>query len=200
MEVPAGTFMVILGENGSGKTTLFNCLLGLQSHEGEVDFFCSSGQFPDRTGIFAVFDASSLYPRWSVRDNINYQINDGKGYLKREVKELVPEGLLKKRAVELSTGQRKLVMLSTALASEAPVLLLDEFSNGLDRAARDVVRTSLARACAAGRIIIATGHDLSVFDGLANRVGILREGRLLQADNMTATINDLEEFYESHLR
>ncbi|WP_426320425.1 ATP-binding cassette domain-containing protein [Microbacterium sp. E-13] len=195
LELPWGSFYMLLGENGAGKTTLFRCLLGLTRHTGLVEV-AGAGGSATRTGFAAVLDQGSLYRGWSVRANIDYQLNDSAGHRHPEVRAMVPDRMLGVRAGRLSTGQRKLVMLAAALASDARVLLLDEFSNGLDQQHRALMRQRLVHATRdGGRIIVATGHDLETFEGLPTSVGGLVDGRLRELDAVYARTGSLRETY-----
>ena len=131
-----GSVTAILGENGSGKTTLLTCLLGLQQHAGSVDILGGEGKaLPTQGSTFGVLDRFLLYPRWTVKANVNYFLNDPKAFDHQSVTSLVPRSWSRARAGTLSTGQVKLVMLGIAFASSAPVVVLDEFVNGLDESA-----------------------------------------------------------------
>ncbi|ROQ04475.1 ABC-2 type transport system ATP-binding protein/iron complex transport system ATP-binding protein [Rathayibacter sp. PhB93] len=179
LELAPGDFMLLLGPNGAGKTTLLRCLLGLTRYSGSLRVDVGGAATGRRADFAPVLDRTSLHPGWSVRANVDYQLNDSKGHRRPLVQELIPSAILRSAAGRLSTGQRKTVMLAIALAGDAPVLLLDEFANGLDLAGRQQLRTGLRRACADGRIVLATGHDLSAFEGLPSRVAELVDGRLV---------------------
>ncbi|QHC57584.1 ATP-binding cassette domain-containing protein [Rathayibacter sp. VKM Ac-2760] len=194
LNLSPGDFLLLLGRNGAGKTTLFRCLLGLTRHSGTVRVD-HGGATPGRhADVAPVLDRSSLHPGWSVKANIDYQLNESAGHRHQLVQELLSPEILRARAGRLSTGQRKTVMLSIALASGAPVLLLDEFANGLDLAGRHQMRVHLRRACEQGRIVIATGHDLTAFEGLPSCVGELVDGTLLDV----TTAHPLLRRPESH--
>ncbi|WP_301952432.1 MULTISPECIES: hypothetical protein [unclassified Rathayibacter] len=84
-------------------------------------------------------------------------------------------------------------MLAIALAGDAPVLLLDEFANGLDVVGREQMRAGLRRACADGRIVVATGHEVSVFEGLPSRIAELVDGRLVDVTEAHPGLRRAEE-------
>lgn len=201
LELAPGSFYMLLGENGAGKTTLFRCLLGLTRHTGSVQVLGGGGspaptEVHGFSGITAVLDQASLYPRWNVRANIDYQLNDSAAHRRPAVNEIVPEKMLRTKAGKLSAGQRKLVMLATALASDARVLLLDEFSNGLDRPHRSVMREQLRKATHDGRIIVATGHDLETFEGLPTAAGLLAHRRLQDLTDVYRATGSLRRTYD----
>ncbi len=195
---PSGHVVAILGENGSGKTTLFKCMLGLESFSGSVRFGgAMSGRSLAGGDIFGVFDESTMYPTWTVAKNIEYQLNDGTAASSPTVRSLLPKDLLVARAGRLSAGQTRLVLIAIAVASSAKVLLLDEFSNGLDRSTRARVRGALESVVDSGRTVIASGHDLAVFEGFADRLYILKDGVLHDGTAHYERTASLEETYDS---
>ncbi|NRG41156.1 ABC transporter ATP-binding protein [Rathayibacter sp. VKM Ac-2835] len=192
LHLEPGDFLLLLGANGAGKTTLLRCLLGLTRHSGSVRVDVG-GAAASHAHFAPVLDRTSLHPGWTVRANVDYQLNDSKGHRRSLVQELVPSAVLRSAAGRLSTGQRKTVMLAIALAGDSPVLLLDEFANGLDVAGRQELRTGLQQACGDGRIVLATGHDVSAFEGLPSHVAELVDGVLVDVTAAHQGLRRVEE-------
>lgn len=192
LTLPLGEFCLIIGENGVGKSTFFRCLLDLELHAGTVKV----EGFPAKSAIVGVLDESVLYPQWRVSANIDYLLNKSKSAQIPIIQELLGSQLLNMRARELSTGQRKMVLLATALATAAPIVLLDEFANGLDRNARSRIREVLGREMATGqRTFLATGHDLSVLAELPTRIVLLSDGQFRDITNQYRAAQELNEIY-----
>ncbi len=195
-----GSVTAILGENGSGKTTLLTCLLGLQQHAGSVDILGGEGKaLPTQGSTFGVLDRFLLYPRWTVKANVNYFLNDPKALDHQSVTSLVPRSWSRARAGTLSTGQVKLVMLGIAFASSAPVVVLDEFVNGLDESARQTAKAHILQAQREGRIIIATGHDLAILEEVATHTYILQQGQLTDVTPEIHGGRSMREVYRERL-
>lgn len=186
LEVPAGSVFALLGRNGSGKSSLVRCLLGQQKPEaGRLELLGSEpwarrALLMERVGVvpeepdapremtprqLGAF-CSRLYPSW-----------DAKGYDARLARFGVPPATLFGR---LSKGQKGLTQLSLALAASPAILLLDDPTLGLDPVARhaffDEIVTELADR---GTTVVLTTHDLAGVERIADRVGILKDGRLL---------------------
>jgi ABC-type multidrug transport system ATPase subunit len=192
LKVRAGAFCVLLGENGAGKTTLLRCLLGLERHGGVVRV--GGARLTGRA--IGILDAPMLYPRWSVRRNVQFALNRTRVDDLEWVRRLLPAGWLSRRAGRLSAGQTKLVLLAIALSADAGVILLDEFSNGLDQGTRERVRDVLREARARrGRTIVATGHDLRFFEGIATQVLTLRGAHVTDVTARLTAGEGLEDLY-----
>ncbi|MDQ0647252.1 ABC-2 type transport system ATP-binding protein [Microbacterium natoriense] len=195
LSLDAGDFCLILGENGAGKSTFFRCLLELDNHDGVVEV---NGKRP-RRHILGILDHPMLYPRWSAAANLRYVLNDSHADKIPVVQDLLGD-LLRRPYGKMSTGQRKLVLLATLLASDADVLLLDEFSNGLDQSTRSRFREAVHRDLKErGRTIIATGHDLYAFESLPTRVMVLRDTQLTDITADYFSDRDLTRAYAQHV-
>lgn len=140
-----------------------------------------------------------LYPRWSASANLRYVLNDSHADKIPVVQELLGD-LLCRTYGKMSTGQRKLVLLAALLASNADVLLLDEFSNGLDQSTRSRFRRAVHRDLQdRGRTIIATGHDLHAFESLPTRVLVLCDTQLTDITDDYFSDKDLARAYAQHV-
>jgi len=190
-EAERGDYVVLLGPTGSGKTVLLETIAGINRPEaGEVWL---DGQEvtrwpPESRGIGFVYQRSMLFPHLSVRANIAYGLRYRglRGARARERVERVAALLgladLLDRGVEgLSGGEMQKVALGRALAIEPRVLLLDEPLAPLDPVAKENLRAQLAdlhRRTAT--TIVHVTHDQETARVLGMKVGVLRDGRLLQ--------------------
>ena len=201
LTVKAGSVVAILGENGSGKTTLLTCLLGLQNYSGSVEFFGGEGTaLPTEESAFGILDQFLLYQRWTTRANINYFLNDSEAFDNQVIASLVPQSWGPVKTGNLSTGQVKLVMLGITFASSAPVIVLDEFVNGLDENARQAVKQRILYTQEEERrIIIATGHDLEILEEVATHTYILQHGQLINVTPKIRQGRNMKEVYREHL-
>lgn len=196
LTLESGDFCLILGENGVGKSTLFRCLLGLENFDGTVEV----NGCPSHGDILGILDHPMMYPRWNAVANIRYILNDSHAEQRPAVRELLDDRLLRRKYGQMSTGQKKLVLLATLLASDASILLLDEFSNGLDQTTRTHFRDMLKRHLHDGdRTVIATGHDLEAFGTLPNRVMVLKDAHLVDITNEYLESKDVAATYAKHV-
>src|SRR6185369_4815746 len=181
-----GSVYALLGPNGAGKSSLVRCLLGEQRPAagrallfgGDVwreraRLLAEVGVVPEEPDAPPAMSArqllrfcSRLYPRW-----------EGAGAAERLARFGVPMDVPFGR---LSKGQKGQVSLTLALAPAPRLLILDDPTLGLDPLARRTVFEELIGELAdRGTTVFLTTHDLAAVEGIADRVGILRGGRLL---------------------
>ena len=178
--VCAGEIHGLLGPNGSGKTTLLRLLAGVWLPDaGSVDFAGHS-----RSDIGYVPQRGFLYEELTVAENLRFHAR------MRGVSPVATEAaaqsaalapLDNKRLGQLSGGQRQQVMLAVALLHAPRLLLLDEPTTALDRAARRALWTLLRHEASRGRAIVLTSHEET--DALeCNVITRLAAGRVLPTE------------------
>ena len=191
LEFPDGQFFGLLGPSGSGKTTLLRCIAGfIFADRGNVWI---GGKPVDKVPvekreIGMMFQNYALFPNMSVADNIGFGLRvrhvEAAELQRRvgEVLELVQlVGLGDRRPHQLSGGQRQRVALARAIVTRPRVLLLDEPLSALDKALRVDMQIELKRIQReVGITTIFVTHDQEEALTLSDRVGILKDGRLVQ--------------------
>lgn len=193
--VDTGEILVLLGPSGCGKTTVLRCIAGLERpDQGEIRIDGSSIVHlpPERRNVGLVFQNYALFPHLTVAGNIAYGLRHGRRRISRkernakvaELLELVGlSGYARRKPHELSEGQKQRVALARALAVEPKILLLDEPLSALDAALRVELRRELRRILKErGTTSVYVTHDQEEALVLADRVGVMREGRLEQVD------------------
>jgi ABC-2 type transport system ATP-binding protein len=189
--VPEGAVYALLGRNGAGKSSLVRCLLGAQRPAAGTARLLGRDSWRERApllrdvGVVAEEpDAppamtvrqiarfcSRLYPRW-----------DAAGLDERLRRFGVPADVPFGR---LSKGQKGQVALSLALAPVPRLVLLDDPTLGLDPLARRAVFEELIVDLAdRGTTVFLTSHDLAGVEGIADHIGVLREGRLVLNEDL----------------
>ncbi|MEA2558670.1 MAG: osmoprotectant transport system ATP-binding protein [Acidobacteriota bacterium] len=195
LEVPPGETLALVGESGSGKTTLlrlFNRMVDPSEGEVRVDGRPVSELDPIalRRGIGYVAQDGGLIPHWRVERNVDLVPRllgwdaDRRKARVREMLELVglsPDVHAPRYPAELSGGQRQRVALARALAADPPVVLLDEPFGALDALTRlELHRQFLELKKTLGKTLVLVTHDLAEAFRLANRIAVMRGGRILQ--------------------
>ena len=189
--VESGEFFVLLGPSGCGKSTLLRLLAGLdRSDRGSIEFNHREGSGSERATVAMVFQNYALYPHMSAFDNIAFPLKLA-GVARDEIARRVSAtsrtvGLqtdLRRRPAELSGGERQRVALARALIREPRMILMDEPLSNLDAALRSALRVELKDfQRRTGRTIIYVTHDQVEALTLADRIAVMRAGRVLQVD------------------
>ncbi|ROH88779.1 ABC transporter ATP-binding protein [Stagnimonas aquatica] len=191
LSVAAGERVVIAGPSGSGKSTLLRAIAGLspvQSGEIRLDGRPVQALPPGQRDVAMMFQSYALFPHLSVLENLCFGLR-ARGMARRDAEDraraaahtldLTP--LLARRPRELSGGERQRVALTRALLREPKALLLDEPLSSLDTQLRVRARAEILKAHAGSRAaMLLVTHDQSEAMALADRLGVLHEGRLLQ--------------------
>ena len=188
---PDGGFYALLGPSGSGKTTLLRLIAGFDFPDSGRIVIGGEGveRVPvEKRRIGMVFQNYALFPNMSVADNVAFGLSvrgEAKAAMSAEVQralDLVQLGKLgERRPHQLSGGQRQRVALARAIVTKPRVLLLDEPLSALDKALRVDMQIELKRIQREiGITTIFVTHDQEEALTMSDRIGILRDGRLVQ--------------------
>jgi iron(III) transport system ATP-binding protein len=198
-DVPPGEIVVLLGPSGCGKTTTLRCVAGLEHPTGgRISIAGRTVSEPGRgvlvspreRDIGMVFQSYAVWPHMTVRQNVAYPLkyrktSSGGGDINAKVKdtlELVGLGDYAERSVtSLSGGQMQRVALARSLVYRPQLLLLDEPLSNLDSKLRIRLRDELRRILKqTGMTGLYVTHDQSEAVVLGDRIGVMRDGKLLQ--------------------
>lgn len=199
-DVPAGEIVVLLGPSGCGKTTTLRCVAGLEhptggriSIGGRVVSEPERGVLvsPRERDIGMVFQSYAVWPHMTVHQNVAYPLkyrrkntsgSDNIETKVRETLELVGLGEYAQRPVtSLSGGQMQRVALARSLVYRPQLLLLDEPLSNLDSKLRIRLRDELRRILKmTGMTGLYVTHDQSEAVVLGDRIGVMKDGKLLQ--------------------
>jgi ABC-2 type transport system ATP-binding protein len=191
LDINGGEIFGFLGPNGAGKTTTIRTLLdeirptagtatilGLDTHKKAVEIRQYIGYLP---GDLA------LYPNLTGRDTLTYFANLRRGvdwsYVDRLAERLSAD--LSKKVGNLSSGNRQKVGLIQAFMNRPKVLILDEPSSGLDPLVQHEFQTMLREVAGQGNAVFLSSHTLSEVQHVADRVGIIRHGRLATVETVS---------------
>jgi ABC-2 type transport system ATP-binding protein len=183
-EIEAGEVFGLLGPNGAGKTTTVEILEGYRTRDsGTVEVLGQDPQRADlawRDRIGVVLQSSAMYPNLSVAESLELFAGYYRDPLDVE-QVLALVGLEEKRGARvrtLSGGQQRRLDLGLGLIGNPEVLFLDEPTTGFDPAARRAAWEVIRSLRALGKTILLTTHYLDEAESLADRVAVLREGKI----------------------
>jgi ABC-2 type transport system ATP-binding protein len=188
LDVRRGEIYGFLGRNGAGKTTTIRMLLGLvRPSAGEIRMLGSSLE-EDRAGVLSrigfFVESAAAYPNLTTRENLRIQqrLTGAPSRAVDDVIELLRLGeYCNRQAGRLSLGNRQRLSLARALVHSPELLILDEPANGLDPAGIVEIRALLRRlADERGVTVFMSSHLLDEVEHLADRVGIVHQGSLVE--------------------
>lgn len=186
-----GELLAVLGTSGSGKTTLLRVLAGFirpiagYVRLGDREVAGPSAWVPpQRRRIGIVPQEGALFPHLNVAANIAFGLSKGSEHRVAQMLDLVGmAGLASRRPHELSGGQQQRVALARALAPTPEVLCLDEPFAALDTSLRERLREDVRDILrSAGSTAILVTHDQEEALSIADRVAVVRAGRIAQID------------------
>ena len=179
--------VALVGPSGAGKTSVLRAIAGLLRPErgrialGDDTWLDTASRVdlpPERRRVGLVFQEYALFPHLTVRGNVAF---GGRDRVDELLERFGISGLAEARPGAISGGERQRVALARALARDPGVLLLDEPLSALDAHTRRRVRTELREVLGdLGLPALIVTHDFEDATSLADRVGVLVEGRLLQ--------------------
>ncbi|WP_368417246.1 ABC transporter ATP-binding protein [Falsiroseomonas sp.] len=217
LDVADGEFLAILGPSGCGKSTLLRILAGLEGCDsgsvllGDEDVTEHAAK---RRNLAMVFQSYALYPHMSVRQNIALPLelrrlsawqrvpvlgrlsggairDDIRAEVAQVARALALEPLLDRRPSQLSGGQRQRVALARAMVRHPAAFLMDEPLSNLDARLRGEARAEIvALQKRLGATVLYVTHDQEEAMAMADRVAVMREGRVLQVAAPQALYDD----------
>jgi iron(III) transport system ATP-binding protein len=196
LDVAPGTFLVLLGPSGSGKTTLLRCLAGIERIDsGSLTIgarVVADGRShvpPEQRDLSMVFQDYALWPHMTALDNVAFALRRRR--LPRSECRVRAAAMLdrvglaefgKRYPNELSGGQQQRVALARALIADTGLILCDEPLSNLDADLRERMRVEIsALVREAGATTVYITHDQAEAFALADHIGVLEEGLLVQS-------------------
>jgi multiple sugar transport system ATP-binding protein len=193
LSVADGEFVVLLGPTGAGKTTTLRLIAGLeQPDRGSVVIRGRdvTKEAPAERDVAFVFQQYSLYPHLTVYDNLAFPLRSparrmDEAFIRRRIQQVTEllhiEQKLDNRATALSGGEMQRVAIGRALVREPAVYLMDEPLSSLDAKLRSELRLELKRIQRElGTTILYVTHDQIEAMTMADRIGVMSEGALIQ--------------------
>jgi ABC-2 type transport system ATP-binding protein len=206
-DIHPGEVFCLLGANGAGKTTAINLFLDFippTGGEARINGInCHQNPLEAKKYVAYVSENVMLYGNFTARQNLDFFAKlGGKRHLTKKdyYRVMADVGLEEKayeqRVKEFSKGMRQKLGIAIAMIKDAPAILLDEPTSGLDPKAGAEFLELLKRLKAQGKAILMSTHDIFRSKEIADRVGIMKEGKLvMQETREELGHEDLQKLY-----
>lgn len=208
LSIEPGVILAFLGPNGAGKTTTIKMVAGLLIPDSGSVLIDGANPENDRS-VYArvgiVLEGSrNLYQQLSARENLEY-FGVIKGLTMADARARTQELLeffslthkAKSRISELSSGMQQKLTIAVALLNRPKLLLLDEPTNALDVEAAEDIKTLMKKLASEGLAILLTTHQLDVAQQVADRVAIIRSGKILVEETTSSLLKRFSgDFYK----
>ncbi|HVY98472.1 MAG TPA: ABC transporter ATP-binding protein [Dongiaceae bacterium] len=208
LTIADGEFVVLLGPTGAGKTTTLRLIAGLEPLDAgsvRIAGHDVSGDAPAMRDVAFVFQQYSLYPHLSVYDNMAFPLRSPtrrvpEDEIRRTIQEIARmlhiDHKLQNKATRLSGGEMQRVAIGRALVRQPSIYLMDEPLSSLDAKLRQELRLELKRIQRdLGATVLYVTHDQVEAMTMASRIGVLKEGRLVQLGTPREIYEDPAETY-----
>lgn len=200
LEVKKGEIFALLGPNGAGKTTLINIICGITKYEkGTIDVF----GFDNVTQYRQSRSLIGLVPQELTTDTFEKvwnTVNFSRGLFGKKKSHSIIRNILKKLSLiekkdsqirTLSGGMKRRVMIAKAMSHEPKILFLDEPSAGVDVELRKSMWLTISQLRKSGVTIILTTHYINEAEEIADRIGIINQGKLSLIENKNILLKKL---------
>ncbi len=212
LEVRGGEVYCLLGANGAGKTTTINLFLNFIPPTTGTCFINGIDVTRDplqaKKYVAFVSENVMLYGNFTARQNLDFfaKLGGKTGLAKNDYYQVMRRVSLQEKAFEqrvktFSKGMRQKLGISIAIIKDAPAILLDEPTSGLDPKAAEEFLEILAELRKEGKAILMSTHDIFRAKEIGDRVGIMKEGRLvMERTREELQYEDLVKIYIDYMK
>lgn len=210
--------LVVLGKSGSGKSVLIKCIVSLLKHDKgsitvgkhELTDINDEELIKVRRKIGFLFQGAALYDSMTVRENLTFALSRLKEeFSKQEINDKIIEALenvglpdaIDKMPSELSGGMKKRIGLARTLVVHPDIILYDEPTTGLDPITSNEISHLIneTKAKFNNASIIIT-HDMNCVKTVADRIVMIKDGKVYKDGNLEEFINDKDEYIQSFFK
>lgn len=200
----AGEVHALVGENGAGKSTMIKIIAGVEKPDEGGEIYINSIRATRLTaaksiqmGITVIYQDISLFPNLTVAENISMEKSKSLIVNRKEMKRVAQEALdtmgvkidLDAKLGDISIGKQQLVAIARAITFKSKVIVMDEPTAALSSAEVDMLYNIIRAVKAQGIGIIYISHKLDEIFTVADRISILRDGKMIACDDASAFDN-----------
>ncbi|MDD7463618.1 MAG: lantibiotic protection ABC transporter ATP-binding subunit [Anaerococcus sp.] len=199
IKVPEGKVYGLLGPNGAGKSTLLKLICQvIRPDSGQIYYKNKPIENKDLLEIGAIIENPAIYPNLTAYENLEILttlLAIDKGRIDHVLKLVGLDKTGNKLSKDLSLGMKQRLGIAMALINDPKLLILDEPTNGLDPVGISELRELIRSFSKENISVILSSHILSEVDQVADRIGIINEGRLSYEKDKTNDQAELEEIF-----
>jgi ABC-2 type transport system ATP-binding protein len=207
-EIEKGDIFGLLGPNGSGKTTTMKIITGLSyGDKGSVQILGSDSLEENSNAlkeIGCLIEAPAIYDYLTARENLKLAANYYSEIKTPRIDDMLTQTGLTKYADEkvknFSLGMKQRLGLALALISKPKLVILDEPTNGLDIEGTVDIREIIIKQSKLGITFLVSSHISHEIELMCNKVGIMKEGKLLKVESMEKALDECETLEKYFLK
>jgi len=207
-EIEKGDIFGLLGPNGSGKTTTMKIITGLSyADKGSVQILgrdSLDGSSNALKEIGCLIEAPAIYDYLTARENLKLAANYYDNIKAPRIDDMLKQtGLIKyadEKVKNFSLGMKQRLGLALALVSKPQLVILDEPTNGLDIEGTVDIREIIIKQSKLGITFLVSSHIAHEIELMCNKVGIIKEGKLVNVTSMKNAINECETLEKYFLK
>ncbi|MFT8349715.1 ATP-binding cassette domain-containing protein [Clostridium saccharoperbutylacetonicum] len=203
-EVEQGDIFGLIGPNGSGKTTIMKIITGLlQADKGSVQILGNNILKESLKEVGCLIEAPAIYEYLTARENLKLASNYYDEIKKPRIDDILTQtGLIEhadKKVRKYTPEMKQRLGIALAFISKPKLIILDEHNNELDRNGIEKIKEMILKHSRLGATFLISSHRPHEIESMCNKVGIIKEGRILEVVSMRNALEECENFKKYYL-
>ncbi|WP_459480813.1 ATP-binding cassette domain-containing protein [Clostridium saccharoperbutylacetonicum] len=203
-EVEQGDIFGLIGPNGSGKTTIMKIITGLlQADKGSVQILGNNILKESLKEVGCLIEKPAIYEYLTARENLKLAANYYDEIKKPRIDDILTQtGLIEhadKKVRKYTPEMKQRLGIALAFISKPKLIILDEHNNELNRNGIEEIKEMILKHSRLGATFLISSHRPHEIESMCNKVGIIKEGRILEVVSMRNALEECENFKKYYL-